>query len=78
MKTLLEKKSEILRRYLSENVIPILSKGILNICQNLPDDPVESLAKYLCDNELDKEKENKERNEAENEIIKTINQSISF
>ena len=76
--TLLEKKSEILRRYLSENVIPVLSKGILNICQNLPDDPVESLAKYLCDNELDKEKENKERNEAENEIIKTINQSISF
>ena len=55
-----------------------MSKGILNICQNLPDDPVESLAKYLTDNELNKEKENKERNEAENEIIKTIKQSISF
>ena len=75
--TLLENKSEVLRRYLSENVIPILSKGILNICQNLPEDPVESLAKYLDDN-LDKEKENKDRNEAENEIIKTINESISF
>ena len=75
--TLLENKSEVLRRYLSENVIPILSKGILNICQNLPEDPVESLAKYLDDN-LDKAKENKDRNEAENEIIKTINESISF
>ena len=76
--TLLEKKSEILRRYLSENVIPLLSKGILNLCQNMPDDPVESLAKYMEDNELNKEKENKEKNEAENEIIKTINESISF
>ena len=76
--TLLEKKSEILRRYLSENVIPLLSKGILNICQNLPEDPVESLAKYLTDNELNKEEGNKNKNLAENEIIKTINESISF
>ena len=76
--TLLEKKSEILRRYLSENVIPLLSKGILNLCQNMPDDPVESLAKYMEDNELNKDKENKEKNEAENETIKTINESISF
>ena len=46
---MLDKKSEILRRYLSENVIPLISKGILNICQNLPDDPVESLAKFLSE-----------------------------
>ena len=76
--TLLEKKSEILRRYLSENVIPILSKGILNICQNLPEDPVESLAKYLTDNEINKEIGNNDKNVIENEIIKTINESISF
>ena len=77
-RTLFDKKSEILRRYLSENVIPLLSKGILNICQNLPEDPVESLAKFLTDNELNNDNEKKERNEVENEIIKTINQSISF
>ena len=75
---LLEKKSEILRRYLSENIIPVLSKGILNICQNLPEDPVESLAKYLSEIDINNEKGNKDNNEAENEIIKTINQSISY
>ena len=44
---LLEKKTEILRNFLNSNVIPILSKGILNICQNLPNDPVEALCDYL-------------------------------
>ena len=77
-RTLLDQKSEILRRYLSENVIPLLSKGILDICQNMPEDPVESLAKYLSENEINKEKENKNKNEIENEIIKTINQSLSY
>ena len=49
-KELLEKKSEVLRRYLAENVIPVLSKGILHVCQTLPDDPVDELAFYLFDN----------------------------
>ena len=66
---LLEKKSEVLRRYLSENVIPLLAKGVLNICQNMPDDPVEALANYLLDNSF-----NKNDNNIEN-INKDINQS---
>ena len=49
-KDLLEKKSEVLRRYLAENVIPVLSKGILHVCQKLPEDPVDELAYYLFDN----------------------------
>ena len=49
-KDLLEKKSEVLRRYLAENVIPVLSKGILHICKTLPEDPVDELAYYLFDN----------------------------
>ena len=49
-KEMLEKKSEVLRRYLAENVIPVLSKGILHVCQTLPEDPVDSLATYLFDN----------------------------
>ena len=32
-KEMLEKKSEVLRRYLAENVIPVLSKGILFVCK---------------------------------------------
>jgi len=44
---ILEKRSQILRLYLVENVIPILSQGILKICQELPDNPVEELANFL-------------------------------
>ena len=49
-KSQLEKKSEILKRYLSENVIPVLSKGILQVCKDLPEDPVDALAHYLFNN----------------------------
>ena len=44
---LLEKKSEVLRRYLAENVLPLLSLGILHVANERPDDPVEALADYL-------------------------------
>lgn len=46
----LEKNSRELRSYLTENVIPILSKGILEICKKCPDDPVDELAKFLMEN----------------------------
>ena len=44
---LLEKKSEVIRRYLAENVLPLLSLGILYVANKRPDDPVEALADYL-------------------------------
>ena len=49
-KILLEKKSEVMRRYLNEKILPLLVKGILNICENVPDDPVEALANFILDN----------------------------
>ena len=49
-KILLEKKSEVMRRYLNDKIMPLLVKGILNICENIPDDPVESLANFILDN----------------------------
>ena len=66
---LLEKKSEVLRRYLSENVIPMLSKGILKICENMPEDPVEDLANYLLEATFHKNdiEENEKSEEEENE-----------
>ena len=44
---LLEKKSEVIRRYLSDKIMPILAKGVLYVSRNLPDDPVEGLADFL-------------------------------
>ena len=49
---LLEKKSEVLRRYLHENVMPILSKGIVEVCRELPNDPVDFLADFLFENSM--------------------------
>ena len=45
-----ENNYDYLKKYLAENVIPVLSKGILNVCQKLPEDPVDELANYLFDN----------------------------
>ena len=55
-KKLLEKKSEVLRRYLNENVMPILAKGILNVCETMPDDPVDALANFLLENSFNMQK----------------------
>ena len=76
-KKLLEKKSEVLRRYLSENVMPLLAKGILSVCQTMPDDPVEALANFLLDNSFDLQKESNDKlkiNEFEN-IIDNVNEN---
>ena len=60
-KKLLEKKSEVLRRYLSENVMPLLAKGILSVCQTMPDDPVDALANFLLDNSFNLQKESNDK-----------------
>ena len=60
-KKLLEKKSEVIRRYLSENVMPLLAKGVLNICQNMPEDPVEELANFLLENRFNEVMEEKDK-----------------
>ena len=65
----------MLRRYLSENVLPLLSLGILQEVTERPDDPVEALADFLLDKTLEMEKneelkkknENKKDNEKVNE-----------
>lgn len=48
-RNILEEKSQDLRYYLTENVIPILSQGILEICKRCPEDPVDELAKFLME-----------------------------
>jgi len=42
----------MLKLYLMENVVPILSQGILEICQNTPDDPVDYLAEFLFEKSM--------------------------
>lgn len=44
---MLEVKTEPLRKYLMKNVIPILTKGLIEVGQVQPDDPVDYLAEWL-------------------------------
>ena len=37
--------------------MPLLAKGVLYVCHNLPDDPVEALATYLLENSFDLQKD---------------------
>jgi len=42
-----ESKSTALRSYLIDNVIPVLTDGLIMTCKTMPDDPVDYLAEYL-------------------------------
>jgi adenylate kinase len=44
---LLEKYSESLRQYLTAFVVPTLTKGLIEVCQEQPTDPIDYLAEYL-------------------------------
>ncbi|CAD2219645.1 protein dpy-30 [Angomonas deanei] len=46
----LELRSEPLREYLSKSILPLLSKGLIEICETRPEDPVEALAQWLLRN----------------------------
>ena len=78
---LLEKKSEVLRRYLAENLLPFLSLGILKVANERPDDPVEALADFLLaknfeekqEKEKKKHSKNKEERIDEKEIKEAVN-----
>ena len=49
---MLEKKSQVLRNYLLDSVVPILSQGILEVCQKTPNDPVDYLAEFLFEKSM--------------------------
>ncbi len=59
---LLDTRSQPIRQYLMDNVVPNLTEGLIEICKSLPADPVDYLADYLLKkaDELDeiRQKEN--------------------
>lgn len=52
-KELLDSKSQLIRQYLLDNLVPILTDGLLDICKRQPTDPVDTLAEYLFKRSLD-------------------------
>lgn len=49
----LDAKSQPIRQYLMDNLVPILTDGLLEICKRTPGDPVDFLAEYLFRRSLD-------------------------
>lgn len=43
----IENKSQALRSFLIDNVIPVLTDGLIETCKTMPEDPVDFLAEYL-------------------------------
>lgn len=52
-KEVLDAKSQPIRQYLLDNLVPILTDGLLDVCKRQPGDPVDSLAEYLFKRSLD-------------------------
>ena len=50
---ILDQKSQPIRQYLMDNLVPILTEGLLEVCKRTPDDPVDYLAEYLFRRSLD-------------------------
>jgi len=44
---LLDKRSQPIRQYLMDNVVPHLTEGLINLCKAVPDDPTDYLANFL-------------------------------
>eukprot|EP00753_Platysulcus_tardus_P020095 PLAT7740.1.p1 GENE.PLAT7740.1~~PLAT7740.1.p1 ORF type:complete len:825 (-),score=545.22 PLAT7740.1:6-2480(-) len=50
---LLEARSQPLRNYLMRYVMPVLTKGLVDVCKVMPEDPVDYLAEFLFDHSAD-------------------------
>ena len=49
----LDQKSQPIRQYLMDNLVPILTEGLLEVCKRTPEDPVDYLAEYMFRRSLD-------------------------
>ena len=49
----LDQKSQPIRQYLMDNLVPILTDGLIEVCRTQPDDPTDALAEYLFKRSLD-------------------------
>ena len=63
---LLDKRSQPIRQYLMDKVVPHLTEGLINLCKETPDDPTDFLANFLL----------KRADEIDDEILKQRDDEI--
>ena len=54
---MLDKRSQPIRQYLMDKVVPYLTEGLINLCKEVPEDPTDFLANFLLKraDEIDEE-----------------------
>ena len=55
---LLDTRSQPIRQYLMDNLVPYLTQGLIELCKKVPTDPVDNLADFLLKkaDEIDQKK----------------------
>jgi uncharacterized protein (DUF2384 family) len=55
---LLDTRSQPIRQYLMDNLVPYLTQGLIDLCKKVPADPVDNLADFLLKkaDEIDQKK----------------------
>lgn len=44
---ILNQKSQALKQYITDNLLPALTSGLIEVCNSKPQDPLDYLADYL-------------------------------
>lgn len=44
---ILNQKSQALKQYITDNLLPALTSGLIDICNSKPEEPLDYLADYL-------------------------------
>ena len=46
---LLDTRSQPIRQYLMDNVVPHLTEGLIDLCKRVPEDPIDYLSNFLLE-----------------------------
>lgn len=49
---ILNRKSQALKQYITDNILPVLTSGLIEICNEKPEDPLEYLVSALIFNAI--------------------------
>ena len=66
---ILNRKSQALKQYITDNILPVLTSGLIEICNEKPDDPLDYLVRPLNHFQAPKKSQNRQL---------TYNLKISF
>lgn len=49
---ILNRESQALKQYITDNILPVLTSALIKICDEKPENPLDSLADYLIEKSI--------------------------